>query len=95
MRVRYTRRSARQLDLILAYLAARSPQGADHVFDRIEAVLAMLRDQPLVGRAVDRPGFRRIVVNPYPHVIFYQPTESEIIVHSARHAAREPRLPER
>jgi toxin ParE1/3/4 len=27
---------------------------------------------------------------PYPYLIFYEATESEIIIHAVRHAARDP-----
>jgi hypothetical protein len=43
-----------------------------------------------MGRAIDRPGYRRIIANPYPYVILYRPTASEIVVHGVRHAARKP-----
>ena len=91
MNIRYTRRAARQLDAILDHIEAHSPQGADRVFNRIEAILALLAEQPRSGRPTRRLGFRRIVIHPYPYVILYQPTADEIVIHSVRHAARKPR----
>jgi toxin ParE1/3/4 len=42
--VRYTRRAARQLDAILDFIEARSPQGAAHVLDRIADALALIAE---------------------------------------------------
>jgi len=33
---------------------------------------------------------RRIVVYPYPYLIFYQILDDEIVIHGVRHAARKP-----
>jgi len=52
--IRYTKPAARRLDAILAYLEARSPQGAGHVLDEIDAALALVAERrpPLRRRAV-------------------------------------------
>jgi len=88
--IRYTRRAARQLETILAYIRSRSPQGAAHVLDRLDIALAIAVEQPLSGQPTSRPGYRRLVLNPYPYVIFYRATAMEIIIHGIRHAARRP-----
>jgi plasmid stabilization system protein ParE len=44
VKVRYTRRAAQQLETVLAYIQQRSPQGAQHVMDRLEAAIALLTD---------------------------------------------------
>ena len=42
----------------------------------------------------DDPAIRRLTTLPYPYLVFYEVTESEIIVHAVRHAARDPsRMP--
>ena len=33
---------------------------------------------------------RRIAVTPYPYLIFYEPTDDEVIVVGVRHGARDP-----
>jgi len=88
LKVRYTPRAARQLDAILDYIDARSPQGAAHVFDRIEATLAMLADHPNSGQALPQSSMRRIVATPYPYLIFYSVTAEGVTIHRIRHAAR-------
>ena len=38
----------------------------------------------------DDPSIRRMTTSPYPYLIFYEPTETEIIIHAVRHGARDP-----
>lgn len=37
----------------------------------------------------DKPGVRRVVPTPYPYVIYYRVTASEVVIMRFRHAARE------
>ncbi|WP_347338453.1 type II toxin-antitoxin system RelE/ParE family toxin [Bradyrhizobium forestalis] len=66
MKVRYTKRALAQIDEVLTYIDARSPQGASHVRDRI---VALLGDHPYAGRQTTRAYVRRLPVNPYPYLI--------------------------
>jgi plasmid stabilization system protein ParE len=38
MNLRYTKRAARQIDKVLDYVAARSPQGAARLRERLQAL---------------------------------------------------------
>ncbi|WLA51469.1 type II toxin-antitoxin system RelE/ParE family toxin [Bradyrhizobium elkanii] len=88
--VRYTRRALVQIDRALSYIETRSPQGAVHVRDRILALVTLLQEQPRAGRPTSRPGVRRISATPYPYLIDYRVTPTEIIIMRFRHAARRP-----
>jgi toxin ParE1/3/4 len=88
VKIRYTLPASRQLDAILGYVEARSPRGAGNLLDRIDGALALVAEQPRIGRKTNRPGFRRIIVNPYPYVILYRASVAEIVVHSIRHTSR-------
>jgi plasmid stabilization system protein ParE len=90
VKVRYTRQALRQLAEILDYVDARSPQGADNVKRRLQAVLDLLAQHPNSGRLTRKEGIRRAVARPYPYVIFYRPDASGIVIHGIRHAARRP-----
>jgi toxin ParE1/3/4 len=90
VKVRYTRRALRQLAEILDYIDTRSPQGADNVKLRLQAVVNLLADHPYSGRLTNKDGVRRAVARPYPYVIFYRPDTSGIVIHGIRHAARSP-----
>lgn len=90
MKLLYTRRALRELNAVLDYIAIRSPQGAKNVNAQIKAVTDLLCDNPFLGTATDKPHIRRLVVTPYPYIIFYQPRKNEIIIRSVRHGARKP-----
>lgn len=75
---------------ILDYIESQSPQGADNVKRRLHEVIQLLADHPNVGRATNRGDIRRVVVRPYPYVIFYRPEPAGIVIHGVRHAARRP-----
>ena len=90
MKVRYTKRALAQIDQILTYIEAHSPQGAGHVRGRIVALIALLETYPHAGRTTTRAYVRRLPVNPYPYLIDYRVTETEIVIMRFRHAARRP-----
>jgi plasmid stabilization system protein ParE len=90
VRLRYTRPALADLAAILDYIADRSPQGARRVQARIQAVTDLLLQYPRMGRRTSDPAIRRMATTPYPFLVFYEATESEIIIHAVRHAARDP-----
>ena len=51
---------------------------------------ALLLRFPKIGKTTKRLGMRRIVVTPFPYLIFYREGRDEIVVHAVRHAARRP-----
>ena len=93
MKVRYTRPALADLDAILDYIDAQSPRAAKRVHAKIKSMIDLLLSYPLVGAKTDDPAIRRLVVTPYPYLVFYEPTADEIIIHAIRHAARKPPLP--
>jgi plasmid stabilization system protein ParE len=93
VRLRYTLRAAAELDEILSFIDERSPQGAQNIKARIQAMAALLLQYPQAGRPTSKSGLRRVVVYPYPYLIFYRATETEIIIHGIRHSARRPSSP--
>ena len=90
MKIRYTAPAFADLSLILDYIAARSPQGANRVQARIQAVIELLISHPHIGVRTEDPAIRRLTTLPYPYLVFYEITETEVIVHAIRHAARNP-----
>jgi addiction module RelE/StbE family toxin len=86
----FTRQGIRQLDAIIDYIAQESPQGARRVRDRLHAITSLLVEQPRMGQPTDLEGVRRILVSPYPYLIFYRVTEDAVIIMRIRHAARNP-----
>jgi toxin ParE1/3/4 len=90
VRLRYTLPALADLNAILDYIAAHSPRDARRVQARIQAVTALLSLHPYIGRRTNDPTIRRMLATPYPYLIFYEATDSEIIIHAVRHAARNP-----
>jgi toxin ParE1/3/4 len=91
VKLRYTNTALHQIEQVLSYIGDRSPQGAVRVAKRTETVLAVLLDHPEAGQATSRQGARRVVLKPYPYVIFYRVTAAEIVVMRFRHTSRKPR----
>ncbi|MCK5933742.1 MAG: type II toxin-antitoxin system RelE/ParE family toxin [Fulvimarina manganoxydans] len=89
MKLRFTQVALRQIDTTLAYLQDRSRSGSLAVGRRIRDVTVMLAQHPDAGQMTDKPGVRRAVLTPYPFVIYYRVTESEVVIMRFRHAARE------
>jgi plasmid stabilization system protein ParE len=90
VRLRYTPLAAAQLDEVLAYIEARSPQGARRVQARIQVIIDLLLQHPHAGQLTSKGRLRRVIASPYPYLIFYEATEGEIVIHGVRHSARRP-----
>ena len=90
VKVRYTLPALADLSAILDYIAAHSPQGAKHVQARIQVIIDLLLLHPHIGTRTDNPIIRRLPTFPYLYLVFYETTETEIIIHAVRHAARDP-----
>jgi plasmid stabilization system protein ParE len=89
VKLRYTLPALADLSAILDYIAAHSPQGARRVLARIQALTDLLL-HPHIGRRTNHPAIRRMTTTPHPYLIFYEATETEIIIHAVRRAARNP-----
>jgi toxin ParE1/3/4 len=90
VRLRYTVPALADLSAILDYITAHSTQGARRVQARIKALTDLLLIHPHIGRGTDDPAIRRMWTTPYPYLIFYEVTQTEVIIHAVRHAARDP-----
>jgi toxin ParE1/3/4 len=90
VKLRFTLPALADLDATLDYVAAHSPQGAKRIQARIQKVIDLLVLYPHIGVRTDDPVIRRLTTAPYPYLIFYEVTDTEIIVHAVRHAARDP-----
>ena len=84
MKLRYTLPALANLNAVLDYIAAHSPQGAR----RVQAIIDLLLLYPAIGTPTDDPAIRRMASLPYPYLIFYEATDTEMVIHAVRHAAR-------
>ncbi|HEY6519659.1 MAG TPA: type II toxin-antitoxin system RelE/ParE family toxin [Roseiarcus sp.] len=90
MKLRYTLRAAEELVHILSHIDEHSPQGAHHVKTRIRAIIDLIALHPHAGQLTDTRRLRRLIIHPYPYVIFYAAVDDEVVIHGLRHAARRP-----
>jgi toxin ParE1/3/4 len=88
--VRFTVPALRDLDSVLDYISRHLLLGASRVQARLKAVIELLPSHPLIGTRTNDPTIRRMTTSPYPYLIFYEVTDTEIIIHAVRHAARNP-----
>jgi toxin ParE1/3/4 len=90
VRVRYTLPALADLDAIMEYIAARSPQGAERVKARVKSFIELLPDHPFLGTRTEDPTIRRVKITPFPYLVFYEATADEIVIHAIRHSGRSP-----
>ena len=90
MKLRFTLPALADLNSILDYIAAHSPQGAKRVQGRIQNIIGLLLRHPDIGVRTEDPAIRRLSTPPYPYLVFYEIAQTEIIIHAVRHAARDP-----
>ena len=93
MRVRWLRRALRDLDDEAAFIATDSPAAAQIVVQRILDSVAMLSEQPGLGRPGRVPGTRELVVPKTRLIVPYRVHDQTIEVLRVFHTSR--RLPER
>ncbi|MDO9443021.1 MAG: type II toxin-antitoxin system RelE/ParE family toxin, partial [Beijerinckiaceae bacterium] len=93
LKLRFTNRAATELDAVLSSLDRVSPVGAKRVRQRLQDTIDLLLRYPSAGRLTDKRQVRRVPVFPYPYVIFYRASTTEITIHAVRHSARKPPAP--
>jgi plasmid stabilization system protein ParE len=90
MRLRYTPTALAELDDILSDLQGKSPQGARNVGSRLRRIIDLLLDHPQAGQLTSLKPMRRIAATPYPYVVYYEPSDTEIVIIGIRHSSRDP-----
>ena len=86
MKLRYERGALADLDEIFSYIAADNRDAAAGLVARFEEVATRIAEQPYLGEATHKPGFRRFPVGNY--LIVYEIGPDEVIIHYVRHGAR-------
>lgn len=93
MRVRWLRKALRNLDDEASYIAADSPAAAQLVVQRVIEAVAMLPEQPAIGRPGRVSGTRELVVLKTRYIVPYRVRGQTIEILRVFHASR--RLPQR
>ena len=90
VRLRHTRPALADLDEVLDYIATHPPRGARRVQARIQTIIGLLLLHPHIGTRTNDPTIRRMTTSPYPYLVFYKVSNTEIIIHAVRHGALDP-----
>jgi plasmid stabilization system protein ParE len=93
MRVRWLRKALRNLDDEATYIAADDTAAARLVVKRILDAVAMLAEQPGLGRPGRVPGTRELIVAKTRYLVPYRVRGETVEVLRVFHTSR--RLPER
>ena len=89
MRVVLSRLALAELDEILAYIAERSPRGANNVEMRFRHAFDLIARHPEAAeRVVQRPGVRRLPLVRYPYAVYYEIGPEAVTVLQIIHCAR-------
>lgn len=93
MRVRWLRKALRNLDEEATYIAADDPTAARLVVARVLEAVALLAQQPGMGRPGRVPGSRELVVLQTRYLVPYRVRSETVEILRVFHTSR--RLPER
>lgn len=90
MRLRLTSRAARELANAIAYIEEKNPAAALRVLRAVERACELARDSPEIGRRQGQLGIRKLVVRPYPYLLYYryEPPSQEVVILNVKHASR-------
>ena len=93
MQVRWLQRALRNLQEESDYIAQDNPVAAAQVVMRIEEAVALLADNPSLGRAGRVPGTRELVISNTPYLVPYRVRGQSVDVLRVFHGRR--RWPEK
>jgi addiction module RelE/StbE family toxin len=85
--LRWTRLAIKDLDSAHTYVAEDNPSAANHLIDRIEKAVQVLRQHPTAGRKGRLTGTRELVVTGTPFVIPYRVRSNKIEILAVIHGA--------
>lgn len=88
MQVKWLKRALQNLQEESEYIASDSPRAAAKVAAKIESAVALLADNPAMGRPGRIPGTRELVVPSTPYIIPYRVQGNLIVVLRVFHARR-------
>ncbi|MBN9023685.1 MAG: type II toxin-antitoxin system RelE/ParE family toxin [Rhizobiales bacterium] len=89
MRVRFTRRAARDLAEIGDYIAVEDPDAAARVRDAIVGAIDRVARHPHLGiKNVRAPDLRSCLAIPFPYRIHYRVRDGSISIVHVRHTSR-------
>ena len=88
MRVRWLRRTLRNLDEEAEYIARDDPDAAARIVDRIATSIERLATHPALGRTGRVPGTRELMLSGTPYVVPYRVRGETVEILRVFHGAR-------
>ena len=90
MRVSWRARALADVESLTDYVALHRPASADRLSDAIDACVAMIREQPYIGRPGRTDMTREVVVPRLPYIVQYRVNETRSLISILRvlHGAR-------
>ncbi len=89
MKIKYTQPASENIEAILHYIHERSPQGANRLSKRMVELETLLLNFPFSGTQTRLSWLRRLVIAPYPYLMFYEVTDDIITIHTVIHSTRD------
>jgi toxin ParE1/3/4 len=90
VRLAFTRLARLDLDKIIEHIGEENPRAAVDVASKIFDRIALLREQPELGRKGRRPGTRELVIDGSRYIVAYRldATQSQVQVLRVLHTSR-------
>jgi toxin ParE1/3/4 len=88
MRVTWHRRARQDLRHLRAQIAAENPQAAQRVAQRILQAVALLAEQPEMGRVGRVPDTREFVITDTPYIAVYHIVADALVILRVLHGAQ-------
>lgn len=88
MKIRLTKAAIRDLREVQAYIAADDPRAALRVTSKLEKAIALIGDQPQIGRPISAQSKREWSVPGLPYVIPYRVSDGVIEIIRIYHTSR-------
>jgi toxin ParE1/3/4 len=88
VRVRWLRRTLRNLDEEAEYIARDDPDAAARIVDRIATSIERLATHPALGRTGRVPGTRELMLSGTPYVVPYRVRDETVEILRVFHGAR-------
>jgi toxin ParE1/3/4 len=88
MKIIWTPRAASDLDGVVDFIAAGSPDAATRVANRIYKEVMQLAAMPNVGKIGELPGTRELLFHPWPYIAVYKVTSDAVRIIRIRHASQ-------
>ncbi len=88
MRVKWLRQALLDLDAIEAYVTSDSPAIAIKVVVTIITAVALLKEQPGIGRTGRVPGTKELLVSGLPYLVPYRVKDGTVQILRVYHTSR-------